>query len=81
MTARSYSQPDTFRAGKIFAETEGIIAAPESCHAIKAAIDKALEYKDAKEEKTIVFCLSGHGLLDLNGYEKFLSGKLEESSV
>ncbi|NLN72357.1 MAG: pyridoxal-phosphate dependent enzyme, partial [Thermoplasmatales archaeon] len=81
MTARSYGQPETFRAGKIFAETEGIIAAPESCHAIQAAIDKALEYKAAKEKKTIVFCLSGHGLLDLYGYEKYLSGKLEESAV
>lgn len=81
MTARSYGQPETFRAGKIFAETEGIIAAPESCHAIQAAIEKALEYKAAKEEKTIVFCLSGHGLLDLYGYEKYLSGKLEESAV
>lgn len=81
MTARAYGQTETFHAGKLFAETEGIIAAPESCHAIKAAIDKALEYKAAKEDKTIVFCLSGHGLLDLHGYEKYMEGTLEGSSV
>jgi len=80
MSARAYDQTETFEAGILFAKTEGIIPAPESSHAIKAAIDLALEAKAKSEEKTIVFCLSGHGLLDLGGYEKFLSGVLPSSA-
>ncbi|MCL2712354.1 MAG: TrpB-like pyridoxal phosphate-dependent enzyme [Methanomassiliicoccaceae archaeon] len=80
MSARSYDQTETFEAGVLFAKAEGIIPAPESTHAIKAAIDLALEAKAKNEEKTIVFCLSGHGMLDLAGYEKFISGTLASSS-
>ena len=80
MSARSYDQTETFEAGVLFAKTEGIIPAPESTHAIKAAIDLALEAKAKNEKKTIVFCLSGNGLLDLAGYEKYISGSLESSS-
>lgn len=72
----AYDQKDVFEAGVTFARTEGIIPAPESSHAIKAAIDKALECKKKNEAKTIVFNLSGHGLLDLAGYDKYLTGKL-----
>ncbi len=79
ITARSYDQIDTFEAGILMARTEGIIPAPESCHALKAAIDVALECKARNEEKTIVFCLSGHGLLDLYGYEQYLDGTLQSS--
>ncbi|MBQ7702178.1 MAG: TrpB-like pyridoxal phosphate-dependent enzyme [Candidatus Methanomethylophilaceae archaeon] len=79
--ARSYDQPQTFEAGSIFAKTEGIIPAPESCHALKAAMDIALECKEKNEEKTIVFCLSGHGLIDLYGYEQFIEGTLPSSSA
>ncbi|MBR2255505.1 MAG: TrpB-like pyridoxal phosphate-dependent enzyme [Candidatus Methanomethylophilaceae archaeon] len=79
--AVSYDQPDTFEAGVTFAKTEGIVPAPESCHAVKAAIDKALECKKTGEEKTIVFCLSGHGLIDLYGYEQYIEGTLPSSSV
>jgi tryptophan synthase beta chain len=81
MSARAYDQTETFEAGILFAKTEGIIPAPESSHAIKAAIDLAMEAKAKNEEKTIVFCLSGHGLLDLGGYEKFLSGSLSSSKA
>jgi len=80
LSARSYDQTETFEAGLMFAKCEGIIAAPESNHAVKAAIDLALDAKKAKEEKTIVFCLSGHGLLDLGGYEKFIHGDLASSA-
>ena len=80
LTARAYDQTETFNAGVTFARAEGIIPAPESSHAIKAAIDLALEAKAKKKAKTIVFSLSGHGLLDLAGYEKHLSGKLESSA-
>jgi tryptophan synthase beta chain len=65
-------QDDCFEAGRLFALTEGIIPAPESAHAVRAAIDVALEAKRSHTAKTIVFNLSGHGLLDLGGYAKFL---------
>lgn len=81
LTAIAYDQPDTFEAGVLFAKTEGIIPAPESCHAVRAAIDKAIECKATGEEKTIVFCLSGHGLIDLYGYEQYLEGTLPSSSI
>ena len=81
LSARSYDQTQTFEAGVIMARTEGIIPAPESCHALKAAMDLALECKEKNEEKTIVFCLSGHGLLDLYGYEQYLNGTLPSSEI
>ena len=81
ISARAYDQTETFEAGVLFARTEGIIPAPESMHAIKAAIEIALEAKAKNEEKTIVFCLSGHGLLDLAGYERFISGSLSSSKM
>ncbi|NYT12371.1 MAG: TrpB-like pyridoxal phosphate-dependent enzyme [Methanomassiliicoccales archaeon] len=76
----TYDQMETFDAGVLFARTEGIIPAPETNHAIKAAIDKAIEAKKNNEEKVIVFNLSGHGLLDLTGYDKYLNGKLNGNS-
>ncbi|MGD1060314.1 MAG: TrpB-like pyridoxal phosphate-dependent enzyme [Methanomassiliicoccales archaeon] len=69
-------QKETFSAGIMFARTEGIIPAPESTHAIRAAIDIALKAKKDNEKKTIVFNLSGHGLLDMSGYASYLSGKM-----
>jgi tryptophan synthase beta chain len=72
----AYSQKSVFDAAMIFSKTEGIIPAPESSHAIKATIDKALECKKKNEEKVIVFNLSGNGLLDLGSYQKYLEGKI-----
>jgi tryptophan synthase beta chain len=69
-------QKDCFEAGIMFARTEGIIPAPETTHAIKVAVDLALEAKKKNEKKIIAFNLSGHGLLDLNGYAQFLDGKI-----
>jgi len=77
----SVGQEECFEAGRLFAMTEGIIAAPESTHALRVAIDLALEAKRTHQEKTIIFNLSGHGLLDLGGYAKFLEGQLEEEAV
>lgn len=74
--AVAYNQLETFEAGSIFINTEGLIPAPETCHAIKAAIDEALECKKTGEEKVIAFNFSGHGLLDLQGYGDFLEKKL-----
>ncbi len=79
VTPVAYEQEQTFEAAVTFAKTEGIIPAPESSHAIKAAIDKALEAKKNNEEKVIVFNLSGHGLLDMVGYGKYLHGELKGS--
>ncbi|MEK6691911.1 MAG: TrpB-like pyridoxal phosphate-dependent enzyme, partial [Nitrospirota bacterium] len=76
--AVAYSQLPVFEAAVIFAKTEGIIPAPETAHAIKAVIDEAIRCKEAKEQKTIFFNLSGHGLLDLGAYEAYLTGKLED---
>ncbi|MHA1627060.1 MAG: TrpB-like pyridoxal phosphate-dependent enzyme [Candidatus Asgardarchaeia archaeon] len=77
--ARAYSQEDVFRAAHIFTRCEGIVPAPETAHAVKAAIDIALECKKKGEKKVIVFNFSGHGLLDLKGYRLYLDGALERS--
>ncbi len=69
-------QKVTFEAGVMFANAEGVIPAPESTHAIAVAIDLAMEAKRKNEEKVIVFNLSGHGLLDMTAYEKYLSGNM-----
>ncbi|MFI3322912.1 MAG: TrpB-like pyridoxal phosphate-dependent enzyme [Rikenellaceae bacterium] len=69
-------QLDSFEAGCLFARTEGIVPAPESCHAISAAIDEAKKCIETGEEKVILFNLSGHGLIDMASYEKYLSGDL-----
>jgi tryptophan synthase beta chain len=76
VTPVAYEQTQTFEAAVTFARTEGIIPAPESSHAIMAAIEKAREAKKNNEEKTIVFNLSGHGLLDMGGYGKYLNGDM-----
>jgi len=67
-------QLECFEAGVLFAKTEGIIPAPESCHAVRAAIMEAT--RDLNEPKTILFNLSGHGLLDLASYEMYHAGEL-----
>jgi tryptophan synthase beta chain len=74
--AKSYDQTKIFKAGILFAKTEGIVPAPESSHAIAAAIDEAVKCKKSGEKKVIVFNLSGHGLLDLKGYDDFLHNRL-----
>nr|WP_281176802.1 TrpB-like pyridoxal phosphate-dependent enzyme [Fervidicola ferrireducens] len=79
--AKAYGQLDVFEAAKLFARTEGIIPAPESSHAIKAAIDEALMAREAGEDKTILFCLSGHGHFDMSAYDAYLSGTLRDSSL
>ncbi len=71
-------QMPVFEAAIQFARTEGIIPAPESAHAIRAAIDEALKCKQEGKKKTIVLALSGHGLLDLAAYSEYLSGKLQD---
>jgi tryptophan synthase beta chain len=76
--ARSVHQRPCFEAGIQFARTEGLIPAPESTHAIRAAIDEALECKKTGEKKVILFNLSGHGYFDMTSYQRYLSGQLED---
>ena len=76
--ARSVHQRASFAAGVQFARTEGILPAPESSHAIRAAIDEALVAREAGEATVILFGLSGHGHFDLSSYERYLSGALED---
>ena len=78
MTPMAIPQLECYRAAMDFSRTEGMIVAPETSHAVAAAVRKAKEAKETGEEKVIVFNLSGHGLMDLNGYEKFLNGELAD---
>ncbi len=71
-------QVATFEAGVLFARTEGIIAAPEASHAIRAVIDEALRCKESGEPKTLLFNLSGHGHFDMAAYDKYFNGELED---
>ncbi len=69
-------QLESFEAGMLFARSEGIIPAPESSHAIAAAIREAQKCKETGEEKVILFNLSGHGLIDMSAYDQYLNGDL-----
>ena len=71
-------QLETFQAAIQFARTEGIIAAPESAHAIRAAINEALDAKEKGEKRVILFNLSGHGNFDMGAYEAYLNNQLED---
>ncbi|MBN2229147.1 MAG: TrpB-like pyridoxal phosphate-dependent enzyme [Candidatus Thorarchaeota archaeon] len=77
----AYDQLEVLNAGVVFAKTEGVIPAPESAHAIKAAIDIALEAKKKKKSKVIVFNLSGHGHFDMAAYGALLDGTLNGEDV
>jgi len=74
-------QPETFAAAIQFAHTEGIIPAPESAHAIRAAIDEALDAKEKGEKRVILFNLSGHGLLDLAAYDSYHQGMVVDDAL
>jgi tryptophan synthase beta chain len=71
-------QNAVFEAAVLFTRSEGILPAPESSHAIRAAIDEALKAKETGEKKVILFNLSGHGHFDLSSYDRYLTGKLED---
>jgi len=76
--AKAYTQVPVFEAALQFARAEGIIPAPESAHAIRAAMDEAIAAREEGRSKVILFCLSGHGNFDLGAYETYLSGKLQD---
>jgi tryptophan synthase beta chain len=76
--ARAVHQLETFAAAVQFARAEGILAAPESAHAIRVAIDEALACKQTGEKRVILFGLSGHGHFDMTAYEAYFQGKLQD---
>jgi tryptophan synthase beta chain len=76
--AKAYPQTPVFDAALQFAGTEGILPAPESSHAIRAAVDEALMAREEGKPKVILFCLSGHGHFDLGSYEAYRTGKLQD---
>ena len=78
MKAVSVKQTDVFEAAELFARVEGILAAPESSHAIKVAIDEALKCKETGEEKNILFGLTGTGYFDLTAYEAYNNGAMSD---
>jgi tryptophan synthase beta chain len=78
LTPRALHQLECYEAAITFARTEGIICAPETSHAIAATIQEAKKAKEEGKEKVIIFNMSGHGLLDLTGYQSYLAGKLQD---
>ncbi len=81
MEAADISQLDSFNAGLLFAKAEGIVPAPESCHAIAATIAEANKCKETGEEKVLLFCLSGHGLMDMAAYDQYIAGSLGNYTI
>lgn len=79
--AKAYGQLAVFEAAVLFARAEGIVPAPESSHAIRAAVDEALAAREAGVARTILFNLSGHGLLDLSAYDAYLGGRLQDAGL
>lgn len=71
-------QNESFKAGMLFARSEGIVPAPESCHAIAATVREALKCREAGEQKVLLFNLSGHGLIDMAAYDRYLAGDLQD---
>ena len=78
LDARAYAQTEVFAAGSLFARLTGLMPAPETAHAIRAVIDVARDCRASGESKKIVFCYSGHGLLDLDAYGRFNAGQLRD---
>jgi tryptophan synthase beta chain len=75
---KAYHQNPVFEAAVLWAREEGIVAAPETAHAIKAAMDEAVKCRETGEKKVIALNFSGHGHFDLAAYDAFLAGKLED---
>ena len=81
MCGMDIPQLESFEAGILFSRTEGIIPAPESCHAIAAAIREAKKAKETGTEDVILFCLSGHGLIDMTAYDTYINGDLRNYTL
>lgn len=79
MEAQAYHQTKVFESATLFAQTEGLVPAPESAHAIAAVIDEAIAAREAGKKRVLLFNLSGHGLLDLSAYETYQTGKMQDA--
>src|SRR5205085_5773042 len=79
--AEAYLQSEVFASAILFANSEGIIPAPESSHAIHGALKSAREADAAGEQRTILFNLSGHGHFDMAAYDNYFAGKLEDVAL
>jgi tryptophan synthase beta chain len=80
LEAVAYHQVECFKAGIDFARLEGVLPAPEANHAVKGAIDEALQAKKAGEARVILFNLCGHGHFDMQAYADYFAGKLSDQS-
>ena len=76
--AEAYHQTQVFKDATLFAQSEGIVPAPESAHAISAVAAEAIKARENGQKRVLLFNLSGHGLLDLSAYETFQTGKLQD---
>jgi tryptophan synthase beta chain len=76
--AKAYHQTEVFKAATLFAQTEAVVPAPESAHAIAAVVTEAIQAREEGKKRVLLFNLSGHGLLDLSSYETYLTGKLQD---
>jgi tryptophan synthase beta chain len=81
ITPKSVSQTEAYQAGILWARTEGVIPAPETSNALAQVVIEARKAKEEGKEKVIIFNFSGHGLLDLTGYDKFLTGRLSDYAL
>jgi tryptophan synthase beta chain len=77
--AEAYHQTSVFEAGTLFAQTEGIVPAPESSHAIAGVVAAAKKAREEGRKQVLLFNLSGHGLLDLSSYETYMTGKMQDA--
>jgi tryptophan synthase beta chain len=77
MEAKAYDQTSVFEAAVLFARSEGLIPAPESSHAVRAAVDEAIQAREEGKKRVILFNMSGHGLLDLTAYDSYLTGAMQ----
>jgi tryptophan synthase beta chain len=81
MEAVALRQTACFQTGVLFARAEGIVPAPESTHAVRAAVDEALKCREEGVSKTILFGLSGHGNFDMAAYEQYFAGRLRDDTL
>ena len=81
LAPRAYNQLKCYESAMVWASTEGTICAPETSHAIAAVIDEAVKAREEGKEKVILFNYSGHGLMDLLGYDMYLAGKLTDAAL
>ncbi len=78
---KSYDQISCYKAAMLWAQTEGFICAPETSHALAAVVDSAIQAREEGKEKSILFCLSGHGMMDMLAYDNYLSGRLTDATL